>query len=182
MSVASLTTIAAARAEASTPARKPKKAEVGGVPRDHSKADDDAGIKDVLARQIPTELVVPYTAITAAIVGLVAKPTTKNPRPDELVGWRWAAFVLLIASVVVMVWVGKALKSGSWGFPFVTVSAGGLSATAWAFLMPGSPLEPYLDSRTSKALVPLFVAFVGVVVAAVTAALLTTDPKKSGGA
>jgi hypothetical protein len=179
MSVSSLTTIAAARAEASTPARKPKKGELGKVPRDHAEANADATITDVLAKQIPTELLVPYTALTAAIVGAVAKPTSKKPNPDELAGWRWAAFVVLIASVIVMVWVGKKQKSGSWGFPYVTVAAAVLTAAAWAFLMPGSPLVPYLDSKNANTFVPLFVAIGGVVVAAFTAALLTREPKRS---
>jgi hypothetical protein len=179
MSVSSLTTMAAVRdAEARKPEpRKLKKGEIGKVPSSHAKANDPAGITDVLAKQIPTELIAPYTALTAAIVGAVAKPTKEHPHPDQLAGWRWAAFVLLIASVIVMVWVGKQQKSGTWTFPAIAVTAGVLVAVAWAFLTPGSPLIPYLHGKNATTLVPLFVAVIGTVVAAFTGALLTTKPR-----
>jgi hypothetical protein len=172
MSVSSLTTLAALRETA--PSRKPKKQEIGKVPSDHPAADEPAGISDVLAKQVPTELIAPYTALTAAIVGAVAKPTTKNRHPDQLAGWRWAAFVLLLVSVLLVVWFGKRQKSGTWRFPFVAALAGICAAAAWAFLMPGSPLVPYLHSKHAQELVPLFFALGGAVVAAGTAALLTT--------
>ena len=106
MSISSLTTIATVREAASrseTPQR-PTKGQIGKVPTGHTDADQHAGITDVLAKQIPTELIAPYTALTAALVGAVSKPTTKNPHPDQLAGWRWAAFVLLVASVILVVW------------------------------------------------------------------------------
>jgi hypothetical protein len=179
VSVSSLTTIAAVRevaAEAAQP-RKPKKGQIGKVPPGHKDADANAGITDVLAKQIPTELIAPYTALTAALVGAVARPTKKNPHPDQLAGWRWAAFVLLVLSVIAMVWAGKVQKTGSWKFPVVAVAAGVVTSVAWAFLMPGSPLVPYLHSKHATTLVPLFVAVGGTVVAAVTAALLTMAPR-----
>jgi hypothetical protein len=179
MSISSLTTIATVREAASrseTPQR-PTKGQIGKVPTGHTDADQHAGITDVLAKQIPTELIAPYTALTAALVGAVSKPTTKNPHPDQLAGWRWTAFTLLVASVILVVWAGKAQKSGTWNFPLVAASAGVLSAIAWAFLMPGSPLVPYLHSNHATTLVPLFVAVGGTVVAAVTAALLTSKPR-----
>jgi hypothetical protein len=179
MSVSSLTTIATVREEASRAAspRRPKKGQIGKVPTGHTDADKDAGIADVLAKQIPTELIAPYTALTAALVGAVGKPTAKNPHPDQLAGWRWAAFALLVGSVILVVWAGKAQKSGTWNFPLIAVTAGVLSAIAWAFLMPGSPLVPYLHSKHATTLVPLFAAVGGAVVAAITAALLTSKPR-----
>jgi hypothetical protein len=175
MSVSSLTTIAAIRETA--PSRTPKKHEIGKVPTAHAQAEEPAGVADVLAKQIPTELIAPYTALTAAIVGAVATPTKTHPHPDQLAGWRWAAFALLVASVILVVWFGKRQKTGGWRFPFIPVLAGVLAAVAWAFLMPGSPLVPYLHSKTATTLVPLFVVLGGTVVATGTAALLTT-PKK----
>src|SRR5206468_2949752 len=76
MSVSSLTTIAAAREVA--PGRRPSKGEIGKVPAHHADAGQGAGVADVLAKQLPTELVAPYTALTAAIVATVAKPTPGN--------------------------------------------------------------------------------------------------------
>jgi hypothetical protein len=179
MSVSSLTTIATVREAAARTEKpqRPKKGQIGKVPTGHADADKDAGITDVLAKQIPTELIAPYTALTAALVGAVAKATPKNPHPDQLAGWRWAAFALLVASVISVTWAGKAQKSGTWNFPLVAVTAGVLSAVAWAFLMPGSPLVPYLHSRHATTLVPLFVAVGGAVVAAITAALLASAPR-----
>lgn len=180
MSVSSLTTIAAARAEgktstgAASPARKPQKGEIGKVPTDDARAQEDASVADVLAKQIPTELIAPYTAFTAAIVGAVAKPTKAKPNPDQLAVWRWLAFALLIGSVIALVWTGKAVKSNSWAFPVLPVVAGVLAAALWAFITPGSPLVPYLHTKTATTLLPLAFAIAGVAVAAVTAALLTT--------
>jgi hypothetical protein len=85
--------------------------------------------------------------------------------------WRWAAFGVLIASVVLLVWFGKHQKTRTWKFPKAAVAAGAVSAGLWAFLMPGSPLVPYLG-KTANTLVPLFVAVGGVVLAAGTASVL----------
>src|SRR5690349_14665912 len=133
MSVSALTTIAAAR-ESAAVGTKPTKNDVGAVHPAHPDAGDDAKITDVLAKQIPTELIAPYTAIMAAIVGAVAKPTTTNPNPDQLETWRWGAFVLLLVSVIALTWVGTWQKSGSTTFPMIPIFAAGLAATFWAFL------------------------------------------------
>jgi hypothetical protein len=176
VSVASLTTIAAIR-ETAASGQGPTKREIGKVPPAHPKAGERAGVTDVLAKQIPTELIAPYTALTAAIVGAIAKPSKKNPSPDQLAGWRWAAFALLVGSVILLVWWGKQQKTGTWTFPLIPVVAGVVSAVFWAFLMPGSPLVPYLHSKHAKEFLPLFMALGGTVVAVGAAALLTT-PKR----
>lgn len=170
MSVASLTTIAAIREAGNGP----EKGQIGKVQPGHVDAGKAAAATDVFAKQIPTELIAPYTVLTAAIVGAVAKPTKKNPAPDQLSGWRWAAFAVLVASVILMVWWGKRQKTGTWSFPIAAVSAGLLSAVFWALLMPGSPLVPYLHSKHAKEFLPLFIAVIGAVVAYGTASLLTT--------
>jgi hypothetical protein len=175
MSLSALTTLAAIR-ETSAIGVKPTKADLGQVPVGHASAGQDASVADALAKQLPTELIAPYTALTAAIVGAVAKPTKSNPNPDQLSDWRWAAFAVLIASVILLVWFGKRQKTNTWTFPVAAVIAGVVSAVLWAFLMPGSPLVPYLD-KTANTLVPLFVAVGGVVVAAGTASILVS-PKK----
>ena len=77
-----------------------------------------------------------------------------------------------------MVWAGKAPKSNSWAFPVLPMSAGVLAAAMWAFITPRSPLVPYLHSQNATTFVPLAFAIAGVAVATVTAALLTTQPRK----
>jgi hypothetical protein len=67
MSIASLTSLAAARN-----ARAPTKHDVGKAVAAEPAAN--ASLVDVLVSQVPTELVAPYTAVMAAIVGVVAKP------------------------------------------------------------------------------------------------------------
>lgn len=171
MSVSSLTTIAAVR-ETALPGTRPTKGAIGKVPAHHADAGQGAGIADVLAKQLPTELVAPYTALTAAIVAAVAKPTPRHPHPDQLIGWRWAAFAVLIASVVLLVWFGKQQKTDTWKFPAAAVTSGVVAAAVWACMMPGSPLGPYLHSQHAQVLVPLFIAVGGVVAATLSASLL----------
>jgi uncharacterized membrane protein len=126
-------------------------------------------VTDVLASQLPTELIAPYTALTAALVG-ASTPT------DQLASWRWVAFILLLVAIPIATWISKEQKSGTWTFPWLATLAAEVAAVAWAFLMPGSPLVPYLHSEHARTLVPLCIAVGGTVVASVTAALLTTTP------
>ena len=152
MSIAALTTLAAARVE-----RAPMKLDVG---KQTPKAQDDlATITDILITQVPTEVVAPYTAVTAAIVGAVGKVTAANPHPDQLVIWRWLAFGILIALTVGLVWEGKGRKSNNWGFPYLAVAGAVVAAVGWSFALPGSPLIPYIHGHNSDILTPIFVAF-----------------------
>jgi hypothetical protein len=175
MSVSSLTTIAAARED--VPDRRPTKGEIGKVPSYHPEAGQSAGVADVLAKQFPTELVAPYTALTAAIVAAVGKPTPRDPHPDQLIWWRWAAFAVLIASVILVVWFGKRQKTRNWGFPAAAITSGVVAAAAWACMMPGSPVGPYLHSEHAQVLVPLFIAVGGVVAATLSASLLVSTQR-----
>ena len=179
MSVSSLTTIAAARED--IPDRRPTKGEIGKVPAYHPEAGQSAGVADVLAKQFPTELVAPYTALTAAIVAAVAKPTPRDPHPDQLIWWRWAAFAVLIASVILVVWFGKRQKTGRWRFPLAAITSGVVAAAVWGCMMPGSPVGPYLHSEHAQVLVPLFIALGGVVAAALSASVLVSSPVPDGG-
>jgi hypothetical protein len=176
MSVASLTTIAAARETATAPLTKRA---VGKVPSGHTQADDAAQLTDVLAKQVPTEFIAPYTALSAAIVGAVAKPTSKNLHPDQLATYRWVAFGLLIGFVFLFVWLGTARKaSRAWWkyFPVLAVTGALVAAVGWAFALPASPLIPYIQSKTAQTLIPIFVAFGAIALASLTAAGLT-NPK-----
>lgn len=168
MSIAALTTVAAAR-----DARSPRKQDAGKAK--HDSAATPASLTDLLVTQIPTELVAPYTAVTASIFGLVATPTARNPHPDELTAWRWAAFVILLAGTFALVWEGKRRKAGGGAFPLLEVTGALIAATGWAFVLPGSPLAPYLDGTAATTLTPLLIAFGATVASAVTAAAMQTQ-------
>jgi hypothetical protein len=184
MSVGSLTTIAAVREDLSKsapPGARVLKGEIGKVPAHHAEAGQSAGVADVLVKQLPTELVAPYTVLTAAIAGAIAKPSAKNRHPDQLIGWRWTAFAVLIASVILLVWLGKQQKTGRWNLPIAAITSGVVAAAVWACMMPGSPISPYLHSEHAQVLVPLFIAVVGVVAAALSASLLVSPTRQRGG-
>jgi hypothetical protein len=176
MSVSSLTTIAAARLDAPI-----TKGNVGKVPAAHPKAADKAGIGDLLVKQVPTELVAPYTALSAAIVGAVAKPTPNNVHPDQLASYRWVAFGMLIVFVIAFVWTGTARKANLSPlkvFPALPLLGSLVASIGWAFALPSSPLVPYLHSKTATTLVPLFVAFAATGLLSLTAAGLTSQVKR----
>jgi len=172
MSIGALTSLAAVRDK-----RQPMKQDVGkSTP---SQADAPASLTDILASQVPTELVAPYTAVTAAIVGAVGKPSKAVPNPDQLAGWRWLAFGILIVATVVLIWEGKRRKAAGGPFPLLEVTGAVIAATGWAFALPGSPLIPYLNG-SSQTLAPLIVAFAAVVATAVTAGALLAPRGRPG--
>jgi hypothetical protein len=161
-----MTTLAATR-----DAGAPTKQDVGKSTSD--KAEEPASLTDILVTQVPTELVAPYTAVTAAIVGAVGTPSKAVPNPDQLAIWRWLAFAILIVATVILIWEGKRRKSQAQGnpFPLLEVTGAVVAATGWAFALPGSPLIPYLHG-TSQVLTPLIVAFAAVAATAMTASAL----------
>jgi hypothetical protein len=165
MSLGALTTLAAVR-----DVRSPTKQDLGKSTAP-DKAAEPASLTDILISQVPTELVAPYTAVTAAIVGAVSKPSTAVPNPDQLPTWRWLAFGILIVATVVLVWEGKRRKAQGGPFPLLEVAGAVTAATGWAFALPGSPLIPYLHG-VSQTLTPLVVAFAAVAASALTASAL----------
>jgi uncharacterized membrane protein len=181
VSVSALTTLAAVRDK-----RGPTKQDVGKSSSADAAGNEPASLSDMLASQVPTELVAPYTAVTAAIVGAVDKPTKNNLHPDQLAAWRWLAFSIMIAVTVALVWEGKRRKS-SLGtvrtFPLLEVTAALVAAVGWAFALPGSPLIPYLNGK-AEILTPIVVAFAAVVISVVIAGALQAprrSAKTSGG-
>ena len=166
MSIGAMTTLAACR-DVGTPTKQ----DVGKSPS--GTAGEPASLTDILVTQVPTELIAPYTAVTAAIVGAVAAPSKAAPNPDQLASWRWLAFAILIVATVILIWEGKRRKSQAQGnpFPLLEVTGTVIAATGWAFALPGSPLIPYLHG-TSQVLAPLIVAFAAVAATAVTASAM----------
>ena len=171
MSVAALTSLAAVR-----DARAPTKQDVGKS-TDPAEAAEPAGLTDMLVSQVPTELVAPYTAVTAAIVGAVDKATPTNLRPDQLAGWRWLAFAILMVSIPPLVWAGKRRKAGGGKFPLLEIVAALVAGGGWAFALPGSPLVPYLHGKAAI-LAPVVVAFAAVTAGSVIASNLQA-PRRS---
>lgn len=170
MSLGALTSLAAVR-----DTRAPTKQDVGKSTGD--KGGESASLTDILVSQVPTELVAPYTAVTAAIVGAVAKPSKAAPNPDQLTNWRWLAFAILVIATAVLVWEGKRRKSEHSDFPLLEITGAVTAATGWAFALPGSPLIPYLHG-VSQTLTPVTVAFGAVAAASFTASALQAPRKK----
>jgi hypothetical protein len=166
MSLGALTSLAAVR-----DTRAPTKQDVGKSTAAPGAAAEPASLTDILISQVPTELVAPYTAVTAAIVGAVAKPSTAVPNPDQLAAWRWLAFAILIVATAALVWEGKNRKAPGGAFPLLEITGAVIAATGWAFALPGSPLTPYLHG-VALTLTPLIVAFGAVAAAAFTASAL----------
>jgi hypothetical protein len=157
MSASSLTTLAAVRDSG-----VPKKGDLGKAANE-AKKDEKAGITDILVSFVPTEFVAPYTLVVTAIVGAIAKPTRKNLHPDQLEGWRWCAFAVIVAAVGVWVWLDKRRKAGGGRFPLLEVGAGMIATAGWALAMPGNPLDPHLNGN-EKQFVPIVIGFVAVVI------------------
>lgn len=171
MSIASLTTVAAARE-----VRKPRKQDAGKAR--HDKPPVPASMTDLLVSQVPTELVAPYTAVTAGLVGAITKATKRNPHPDQLTSWRWAAFAILIVGIVGLTWEGKRRKASGGAFPLLEVTGALIAGIGWALALPASPLSPYLHGTAAHIATPLLIAFGAIVASSVTAAALQS-PRKS---
>ena len=172
MSISALTTVGAVR-----DVRQPRKQDAGKAAVDAPPAP--ATLTDLLVTQVPTELVAPYTAVMAGIVGLVAKPTAQKPSPDQLTTWRWIAFGILLVGTFFLVWEGKRRKAGGGPFPLLEVTAALGAAVGWAFALPASPLLPYLHGRVADVATPLLIAFGAVVFTAVTASALQSERRSA---
>lgn len=161
--------------------RKPTRQDVGKAPPTAADADNTAKVRDLLLALIPTEVVAPYTAVTAIIVGAIAKPTPQTPNPDEYEDLRWLVFGVMVLTVGAFVWFAKKRKeaSGETRFPALEISGAVLAAIAWAFLLPESPLTPYIDDEVRRSLFPPILGFVVVMATLVVAQALK---KKANGA
>ncbi len=154
MSISTLTTLSAARS-----ARKPTKRDVGKATAGDADKDKQPGLVDLLVTAIPTELVAPYTALSAIIVGAIDEPTKKVPEPDEFEFWRWLIFGVLLLATFATVWRGTNKKSDVKRFPALEIGVAVVAAIGWALALPNSPLIPYIEGA-SKSFVPAVAAFV----------------------
>jgi hypothetical protein len=173
VSIASLTSVAAVR-----DTEAPQKSDTGKATRAESASDVPASVTDLLVTQVPTELVAPYTAVSAALAGAVAKATSASPHPDQLAAWRWTAFVILILGIVGLTWEGKRRKAPGGPFPLLEVAGALIAGIGWAFALPASPLSPYLHGTAAQTATPLVIAFAAVVASSITAGALQS-PRNS---
>src|SRR5689334_21091347 len=74
----------------------PKKADTGRASQNATDATQDASLSDLLGTTVPTAVVAAYTAFTATVVGGIDEPTAAVPYPDQLLGWRWAALIVMV--------------------------------------------------------------------------------------
>lgn len=168
MSVASLTTLGAVR-----DVRKPTRGDVGKAKPISGDASQDAKLKDLLITQFPTEVIAPYTLITALIIGAIAAPTAENLNPDQYEGYRWLVFIVMLITVFGLVWIVKSRKeSGGTRFPLLEITGAVVAATGWAFILPESPLIPYIDSEAGRIIVPGVIGFIAVMINLLIAAAL----------
>jgi len=171
MSIASLTSVAAVRDTES-----PLKQDTGKATR--AEGTVPASMTDLLVTQVPTELVAPYTAVSAALAGAVAKAASANPHPDQLAAWRWIAFVILVLGIVGLTWEGKRRKKPGGPFPLLEVTGALIAGIGWAFALPASPLSPYLHGTAAQTATPLVIAFAAIVASSITAGALQS-PRNS---
>lgn len=174
MSIAALTTIAAVRDYAA-----PVKQDAGKAKHDSSPVP--ASLTDMLVTQVPTELVAPYTAVTAGLVGAIAKATAHNPHPDQLTTWRWIAFAVLVIGTAGLTWEGKVRKASGGPFPLLEITGALIAAVGWAFALPASPLSPYLHGTAAQTATPLLVAFGAIVASSLTAGALQSPRNSAKG-
>jgi hypothetical protein len=157
-----MTTVAAVR-----DARSPTKSDVGKAPPEDPQGDARASLTDLLVTAVPTELVAPYTAATAIVVGLIDEPTLKVPDPSQHELWRWLFFGMLILGTAGAIFQGARKKNrrsrAKRRLPKVEIAAGVVAAAGWGLALPESPLFPYL-SGDNRAIVPVFAGFAAVVI------------------
>jgi hypothetical protein len=133
---------------------------------------------ETLIKTIPTESLTAYTAFIALV-------QTQATAADELVDWRWGAFVGFLVLTVVAVLAAYHRKAASarpssvpddqhWGrrTPFELVPVL-LAAMAWGLAMPGGPLSA-LITGAAGALVLGAVVIGGGALVTLTAAPLRT--------
>lgn len=162
MSIGSLTGVALARNSAG----KTTKADSGELPKDAPDAQETASISALLAKQVPTGMVASYTAVTAAIVEIVALEPSST---DLMLPYRWAAFAVLVLGSLVLTYVSyRAKATRSARFPIAELVGVGTAAAGWGLVIPDSPLLAGADGRSGLALVAV-VGFLATVVSTIVA-------------
>jgi hypothetical protein len=161
MSISTLTTLAAVRDD-----RAPRRADVGKTKPEDPHADERASIANLLVTAVPTELVAPYTALTAVIVGLIDAPTPAAPDPGQFEALRWIVFALLLVGTGGAIYRGAAKKRGPGSgsrLPAAELAAGLVAAAGWGLALPESPLIPYFD-EDGRVIAPLVAGFAAVAI------------------
>ncbi|MFB9314019.1 hypothetical protein [Nocardioides plantarum] len=189
MSISAMTTLSLVR-----DTRNPMKSDIGAQPPAGPQAPSDPpgdggkkpSLPELLAKSLPTEIIVPYTAFIAVLAQLT-KPTADDPHPDQLLLYRWLGFAVLVGGTAALSYVSYRKKATAAkqpsqakdiGSPLVEASALTVSAIAWGLSIPESPLLTKLDGVEGVVSLAL-VSLVALVINAVLAKTMTTA--KSGG-
>lgn len=166
MSISSLTGVALAR----NSANPTTKAESGENPTDTGHTQD-ASLATLLVKQVPTGLVAAYTALTAALVELT-KPTDSDPNPDQLLGYRWVAFGIMVVTSFVLTYLSYRSKAEAGARqPVAELIGVTVAAAGWGLVTPESPALAQAEGSSGVALV-LVIAFVATAINLAVAARL----------
>jgi hypothetical protein len=113
----------------------------GGVPQQ---------FVDVLISAIPSEPLAAYTALLAAAAVTLDGPDGKPGDPRAYLPFRWWAYGVFLAIVVIAVWVGYLRasrgpagvqqQSNRRAVPVAEIASALLAGGAWALVTPGGPL------------------------------------------
>lgn len=174
MSISTLATLAVTRN-----AGRPSKADTGEKPAGSDDSDKTPSLAQLLVKQVPTGMVAGYTAVVAALVELVDKPTSDVPEPDEHLLWRWIVFGMLVvgsAALTYVSYVGKAADSAR--TPLLELTGVAFAAAGWGLVVPESPLLAQANGADGAALV-VIIGFAALIINLVVAALLKRPSKDS---
>lgn len=151
VSVATMGVLAATRDVSAPTRRQVGKGKKSGDQGQVAKA------RDIVVSAVPTEVVGPYIALTAIIIGALRQPTRRNPDPEQLLGLRWGVLIGMVVLAGAAVWAAYSLKRDREAdhprtVPVWEIILAVLAAAIWSLTTPGSPLLAWMsESGIDKA-------------------------------
>lgn len=171
MSIRSMTDLALERDKA--PAKK-QGVRRRGVPAagDGPAADQLQKSRDVLVDAIPTEVLAPYTGLTAIIVSTIESGDSQH------LALRWGIYAVGLAAIAAWLCSGYLWRRASdrhRRFPLLEVLTATVAFAAWGLVMPGSPLAAELGGGSTLTIWTAIITVAGGLVVA-----MLTSPLKKG--
>jgi len=174
MSVAGTARLASVR-DTAPPDTAVKNSDIGADKQDPTKW------QDTLAKLVPGEVIAIYSGLLTLYLGLIEKPSTTNPTPNQYVPGRitmWAVGVAVTWFVAYWTYRNATPKSKRRVLPKEIVVAMTAFA-AWGLSTPGSWLIELFDSKVNRIMIPAAIAALGAVILGVIATKTTsTEPPK----